>query len=161
MADGERAARGCSQCWYHSIMDWHHPDYLPRRDWEAATRPVDGARYARFVRYLHGSVEQLLRNYGDIGVMWFDGQWEQTWTHEMGRALYAQCRRSQPTVIVNNRSRDGRRRRSPIRWATSGTPEQEVPATGLAGRGLGIVHHDERQLGLQLARPPLQVGARS
>ena len=20
--------------WYHSIMDWHHPDYLPRRDWE-------------------------------------------------------------------------------------------------------------------------------
>ena len=22
---------------YHSIMDWHHPDYLPRRGWD--TRP--------------------------------------------------------------------------------------------------------------------------
>ena len=25
---------GVRPCWYHSIMDWHHPDYLPRRDWE-------------------------------------------------------------------------------------------------------------------------------
>ena len=25
---------GIQICWYHSIMDWHHPDYLPRRDWE-------------------------------------------------------------------------------------------------------------------------------
>src|SRR5690606_28357131 len=25
---------GIVPCWYHSIMDWHHPDYLPRRDWE-------------------------------------------------------------------------------------------------------------------------------
>jgi hypothetical protein len=30
---------------------------------------------------------------------------------------------------------------------------------GVARRGLGVVHHDERQLGLQLARPRLQVGA--
>ena len=22
---------GLQPCWYHSIMDWHHPDYLPRR----------------------------------------------------------------------------------------------------------------------------------
>jgi alpha-L-fucosidase len=26
--------QGLTPCWYHSIMDWHHPDYLPRRDWE-------------------------------------------------------------------------------------------------------------------------------
>ena len=24
--------------WYHSIMDWHHPDYLPRRGWETERR---------------------------------------------------------------------------------------------------------------------------
>jgi alpha-L-fucosidase len=124
---------GLHQCWYHSIMDWHHPDYLPRRDWEAATRPVDGAQYARFVEYLHGSVEQLLRNYGDIGVMWFDGNWESTWTHEMGKALYDLCRQVEPNVIVNNRVEGWSQ--SPITNPLGDfrTPEQQVPATGWPG----------------------------
>ncbi|HEY2804355.1 MAG TPA: alpha-L-fucosidase [Gemmatimonadales bacterium] len=120
-------------CWYHSIMDWHHPDYLPRRDWEAETRAVGNARYARFVEYLHGSVRQLLANYGDIGVMWFDGQWEGTWTHDYGRALYDACRSLQPNVIVNNRVEGW----SPVpvtqQLGDFRTPEQEVPATGWPG----------------------------
>jgi alpha-L-fucosidase len=124
---------GLRMCWYHSIMDWHHPDYLPRRDWEAETRGVDGARFARFVDYLHAQVTELLTNYGDISVMWFDGNWEETWTHEMGKALYARCRSLQPNVIVNNRVEGW----SPIPVTDPlgdfRTPEQEVPATGLPG----------------------------
>ena len=27
---------GLKFCFYHSIMDWHHPDYLPRREWETS-----------------------------------------------------------------------------------------------------------------------------
>ncbi len=132
LADASRRA-GLHQCWYHSIMDWHHPDYLPRRDWEAAIRPVDGASYARFVRYLHGSVEQLLRDYGEIGVMWFDGQWEQTWTHELGRALYAECRQLQPSVIVNNRCEGWSQTPITDPLGDFRTPEQEGPATGWPG----------------------------
>jgi alpha-L-fucosidase len=124
---------GLHQCWYHSIMDWHHPDYLPRRDWEAATRPVDGAKYSRYVAYLHGSVEQLLRNYGDIGVMWFDGNWETTWTHEMGRALYQLCRQLQPNVIVNNRVEGWSQAPITDPLGDFRTPEQQVPATGWPG----------------------------
>jgi alpha-L-fucosidase len=33
---------GLKFCMYHSIMDWHHPDYLPRRSWEEADRPATG-----------------------------------------------------------------------------------------------------------------------
>ncbi|MGI8497275.1 MAG: alpha-L-fucosidase [Gemmatimonadaceae bacterium] len=124
---------GLRPCWYHSIMDWHHPDYLPRRDWEAEIRPVDGARYARYVEHLHGQVSELLTNYGDVGVMWFDGQWEGSWTHELGKALYAKCRTLQPNVIVNNRVEGW----SPLTITDPlgdfRTPEQEVPATGLPG----------------------------
>jgi alpha-L-fucosidase len=125
--------QGIRQCWYHSIMDWHHPDYLPRRDWEAEIRPVAGAKVARYVDHLHAQVAELLTNYGDIGVMWFDGQWEGTWTHELGRALYAKCRALQPSVIVNNRVEGW----SPIPITDPlgdfRTPEQEVPATGWPG----------------------------
>ncbi len=132
MADACRR-HGLKICWYHSIMDWHHPDYLPRRDWEAETRSAAGARYTRYVAYLRAQVTELLTRYGDIGVMWFDGQWEQTWTHEMGEALYRLCRDLQPNVIVNNRVEGW----SPTPIATPlgdfRTPEQEVPATGWPG----------------------------
>jgi alpha-L-fucosidase len=38
-------SQGMQMCWYHSIMDWHHPDYLPRREWES--RPSTGAQFDR------------------------------------------------------------------------------------------------------------------
>lgn len=42
---------GIKLCFYHSIMDWHHPDYLPRRNWET-DRPADGADFDRYVAYI-------------------------------------------------------------------------------------------------------------
>jgi alpha-L-fucosidase len=132
MAAASRRA-GLHQCWYHSIMDWHHPDYLPRRDWEAESRPAAGAHFAKFVPYLHGQVTELLTNYGDIGVMWFDGNWEGTWTHELGLALYDRCRAVQPSVIVNNRVEGWSATPITRPLGDFRTPEQEVPATGWPG----------------------------
>jgi alpha-L-fucosidase len=128
--------QGMTMCWYHSIMDWHHPDYLPRREWES--RPAAGADFDRYVTYLRAQVTELLTNYGDIGVMWFDGEWENTWSHKYGKALYELCRKLQPRVIVNNRVDVGR---GGMAGMTSegeyagdfGTPEQEIPSTGMAG----------------------------
>ena len=136
LADAARA-EGRQIGFYHSIMDWHHPDYLPRRDWETS-RASDDADFERFEEYLHAQVTELLTNYGPIGVMWFDGEWEQTWTQQRGRDLYALCRRLQPDIIVNNRvakARDGMAGLSlGGQFAGDfGTPEQEVPPTGLPG----------------------------
>jgi alpha-L-fucosidase len=127
---------GLAMCWYHSIMDWHHPDYLPRRDWE--TRTAEGASFPRYVDHLHRQVEELLTNYGPIGVMWFDGEWESTWTNEYGKELYALCRRLQPDVIVNNRVSTGRGGMAGMTAEGDypgdfGTPEQEIPAQGIPG----------------------------
>ncbi|MFO0985489.1 MAG: alpha-L-fucosidase [Planctomycetota bacterium] len=127
---------GIKMCWYHSIMDWHHPDYLPRRDWE--TRSVAGADFARYLTYLRGQVTELLENYGDIGVMWFDGEWESSWTHAYGKDLYALCRKLRPSVIVNNRVDTGRSGMAGMsagddRVGDFGTPEQEIPQTGMPG----------------------------
>ncbi|MBU0640333.1 MAG: alpha-L-fucosidase [Planctomycetes bacterium] len=129
---------GLRICWYHSIMDWHHPDYLPRRGWEKDIRPVGDADYDRYVAYLRHQVAELLTKYGEIGVMWFDGEWEGTWTHEHGLDLYAHVRALQPDVIVNNRVDKGRSGMAGMtkdqRFAGDfGTPEQEVPATGFPG----------------------------
>ncbi len=127
---------GLKMCWYHSIMDWHHPDYLPRRTWEEATRPVDGANFNRYVQYLRNQVTELLTNYGPIGVMWFDGEWESTWNDSYGKPLYDLCRSLQPNVIVNNRVSNNRSGGmnsdgTDQRVGDFSTPEQTIPSTGL------------------------------
>lgn len=129
---------GIKPCWYHSIMDWHHPDYLPRRDWEKATRSADGASFERYERYLHAEVEELLTQYGDIGVIWFDGEWESTWTRELGAALAERCRSLQPNVLINSRVAPGQASGRDAKLATValgdfGTPEQKIPDRGLPG----------------------------
>ena len=128
-------AQGMKICWYHSIMDWHHPDYLPRRGWENWSS--DGADFDRYVQYLHNQVTELLTRFGDIGVMWFDGEWEGTWTHEQGVALYNLCRKLQPDVIVNDRVDKGRQGHTgvimPGYGGDYGTPEQNIPPGGLPG----------------------------
>ena len=42
--------QGLKICWYRSIMDWHHSDYLPKRKWE--TRSAEGAEFDRYVDYM-------------------------------------------------------------------------------------------------------------
>jgi len=129
------ARHGMKMCFYHSIMDWHHPDYLPRRSWEVKDRPEGNADFRKFVEYLRNDVTQLLTEYGPVGLMWFDGEWESTWNHKDGQALYDLCRKLQPNVIVNNRvdvGRSGMEGFAPgDRAGDYGTPEQTIPANGM------------------------------
>lgn len=128
---------GLKICWYHSIMDWHHPDYLPRRDWET-DRPVEGADFNRFLQYLKNQLKELLTNYGEIGVLWFDGEWEDTWNSQYGVELYNYVRSLQPNIIINNRVGVGRTGMEGLTkegefGGDFGTPEQQVPSTGFPG----------------------------
>jgi alpha-L-fucosidase len=129
--------QGIKLGFYYSIMDWHHPDYLPRRDWEK-DRPTAGANFDRYVQYMKNELKELLTNYGPIGVLWFDGEWEATWNEKYGRELYQYVRSLQPDIIINNRvgaSRSGMEGFSQGKESAGdfGTPEQQIPATGLPG----------------------------
>lgn len=123
---------------YHSIMDWHHPDYLPRRPWEKANRPEAGADFERFNAYLKAQLLELAQPKYDPGIVWFDGEWEQTWTHERGQDLARHMRKIAPKVIFNNRIDKGR---NGMEGNTTGsgfagdydTPEQTIPTAGLPG----------------------------
>jgi alpha-L-fucosidase len=63
----------------------------------------------RYSLYLKGQVAELIRNYGPLGIMWFDGEWEAPWSEERGLDLYRHCRDLQPTILVNNRVGKGRK----------------------------------------------------
>jgi alpha-L-fucosidase len=93
--------QGISFCTYHSICDWHHPDYPLGSPGGKSQKPSPNME--RYNEYLKNQVGELIKNYGPLGIMWFDGEWEAPWTPERGLDLYRHCRRLQPSILVNNR----------------------------------------------------------
>ncbi len=100
--------QGIVFCAYHSICDWRHPDYPLGSPGGKSPKP-DG-NMDRYNQYLKGQLTELLKNYGPLGVLWFDGEWESPWTVARGEDLYRHCRSLQDSLIINNRvgkARDG------------------------------------------------------
>ncbi len=104
---------------YYSQPDWRHPYYR-------------NEHHAKYIEYFHGHVEELLTNYGQVDVLWFDGLEQRfdgdEWTPEVGdvfpgastweaQKLFAKVRELQPDILINNRC--GMR-------ADFDTPEQKI-----------------------------------
>ena len=134
--------QGVKVCFYHSILDWHHPAQYVSPD---ARNPRDGyannsihpERKAEYVRYLKSQLNELITGY-DPAVLWFDGEWVPWWTEADGKDLYNYVRSLKNDIIVNNRVGKGRRgmeglNKGPGFAGDFGTPEQQIPATGQPG----------------------------
>jgi alpha-L-fucosidase len=97
---------------YYSLMDWHHPD--------GALCAKDEAARRRFLDFTQGCVRELMSNYGQIDILWYDVSWPlsspELWESEK---MSAMARELQPGLIVNNRAQ------LPEDF---GTPEEHVTA---------------------------------
>jgi len=82
---------------YYSLMDWHHPDgHECQRD-EAARR--------RFLDFTQGCVRELMTNYGEIGVLWYDVGWPLVSAERWESAtMNGMVRELQPGIIINDRA---------------------------------------------------------
>jgi len=131
---------GVRLCFYHSIMDWHHPDaqapFYPNYNDRGRTNP----NFGRYVEtYMKPQLNELITGYGPLGVLWFDGEWIKDWTEPQGKDLYKYVRSLQPDIIINNRVGKGRKGMEGLSKGDQeyagdfGTPEQQIPATGLPG----------------------------
>jgi alpha-L-fucosidase len=124
---------------YYSIMDWHHPDAQAPNAPDYNSRTAKNPNFKRYVEsYMKPQLKELLTQYPNIDVLWFDGEWIADWSDEQGRELYAYLKAIKPSLIINNRvghSRQGMAGMSANHDAPGdfGTPEQQVPATGLPG----------------------------
>ncbi len=109
---------------YYSIMDWHHPDYLPRRDWET-DRPTEGADLERYIEYMKNQLRELVTKY-DPAILWFDGEWEHSLEELHAFEIEKMLRSLKPNMLINDRLF----KRTPGH-GDFGTPENYVPATGI------------------------------
>lgn len=120
---------GMKLCFYYSIMDWHHADYAPRKPWDDIH--TNAPDFDAYDAYMKGQLKELLTDYGNIGLIWFDGDWEKTWTYERGVDLYNYLRTLQPNLIVNNRVGScADPLPGQIRPGDYQTPEQTIPPNG-------------------------------
>lgn len=107
---------------YYSLLDWAHPDYLPRREWDK--RPLDGATYDAYAAFMKEQVREILDGrYGKVAILWGDGDWEHSAREHGSTEIVDMARDLQPGILVNDR------------WAMPGdyaTPENKIPDDGPA-----------------------------
>ena len=86
-------ANGIVPMFYHTLLDWHHPDY--------------DVNFPSYVDYLVKSIEILCTKYGKIGGLWFDGMWDKPNENWQEDRIYSTIRRHQPeAMIINNTGLD-------------------------------------------------------
>ena len=140
-------AAGLKVGFYHSLLDWHHPDFAvddfhplrSRENVDELNAARDGSRYRE---YLHGQVRELLTRYGTIDYLFFDFSYEDGTIPESSvlpgkgpafwgsTELLAMVRELQPDIVVNDR------------LGIQGdfiTPEQYQPTGAMSADGKPIV----------------------
>jgi alpha-L-fucosidase len=107
-------AEGLKVGFYYSLIDWHHPDYTIDRnhplrqetdaDYERLNQGKDMNKYREYIK---NQVRELLTNYGEISIIWFDfsfpgknGKGREDWDSEN---LLKLARSLQPGIIVDDR----------------------------------------------------------
>ena len=103
---------------YHSHVDWHHPEYFPRGGTgHTAGRPESGD-FEKYLQYMDAQLSELLSGrYGKVAGIWFDGWWDQRAKHFKGtkdadpratrvdwhlRRTYDNIHRLQPACLIGN-----------------------------------------------------------
>jgi alpha-L-fucosidase len=116
---------------YVSLLDWHHPAYRFRQE--------SGLAWEDYLGFLHGQVEELCLNYGDLACFWFDGDWprhhitdENAYFLAGGSfeydKLYGIIRKLQPDAIIHNN-----RHEKPLPGEDVQGFEQDLPGANTAG----------------------------
>jgi len=105
-------AEGLKVGFYHSLLDWHHPEYPvdmyhPMRDDKAFVEKARARDIIKYDDYLFGQLKELLTEYGRIDTLFLDysfpgpnGKGRKEWQSER---LLKMIRELQPGIIINDR----------------------------------------------------------
>ncbi|MBC7889651.1 MAG: alpha-L-fucosidase [Ferruginibacter sp.] len=95
---------------YYSSLDWYHPDYQPYGHGGPGllfSKDGDTPNQNRYWIYAKNQIRELITKY-HAQIIQFDGDWDKTWTHEIGSDMYLYIRKLNDMVLVNSRTDKGR-----------------------------------------------------
>jgi len=95
--------QGIKLFFYHSQLDWHHPDYYPRGSTgQGYTGRPESGDWNKYIEYMNAQLSELLTNYGDIGGIWFDGMWDKPGADWQLDKTYALIHKLQPGALIGS-----------------------------------------------------------
>ena len=68
---------GIKLFFYYSQLDWYRDDYFPRGRTGNGIEGRKEGKWKNYISFMKAQLTELLTNYGEIGGIWFDGQWDQ------------------------------------------------------------------------------------
>ena len=68
---------GIKLFFYYSQLDWYRDDYFPRGRTGNGISGRGEGDWNDYIEFMKAQLTELLTNYGEIGGIWFDGQWDQ------------------------------------------------------------------------------------
>jgi alpha-L-fucosidase len=114
MAEAFRA-QGLKVGFYHSLIDWHHPQFIiddvhAMRNHPERAKLNESRDQSKYAEYLHGQVRELLTGYGKVDALFYDfsypnpepgrGKGRDDWQSE---ALVKTTRELMSGILVNDR----------------------------------------------------------
>jgi alpha-L-fucosidase len=94
--------QGVKLFFYHSHLDWTHPDYFPRGGTGQASGRAQSGDFNRYLDFMDAQLTELLTNYGEIGGIWFDGIWDRKDADWRLRKTYDLIHKLQPQALIGN-----------------------------------------------------------
>lgn len=103
MLADECRKQGIKLFFYHSQLDWRHPDYFPRGNTGGNyTGREEKGDMNKYLDYMDAQLTELLTNYGDIGGIWFDGMWDKKDAEWRLNQTYSLIHKLQPGTLVGS-----------------------------------------------------------
>jgi len=94
--------QGIKLFFYHSQLDWHHPDYYPLGRTGHASGRTEGGDFNKYLDYMDAQLRELLTGYGDVGGIWFDGMWDKPDANWRIEKTYSLIHSLQPAALVGS-----------------------------------------------------------
>lgn len=114
---------------YYSLIDWGREDAPRGRTGRGTGRPEGSTDTTAYFKFMKGQLTELLGNYGEIGAIWFDGDWDMPegydWRYD---ELYPLIHGLQPGCLIGNNHH-----RNPIEGEDIQIFERDLPGENLAG----------------------------
>ena len=103
MLADECHAQGIKLFFYHSQLDWHHPDYFPRGNTgQGYTGRPESGDFFKYLDYMDAQLVELLTNYGPIAGIWFDGMWDKKDADWRLEKTYKLIHDTRPAALVGS-----------------------------------------------------------
>lgn len=107
---------------YFTQCDWSHPDYSAK-NWHPLRYWIDKTflkekKWNNFKKFHREQLKEILGNYGQVDLLWFDGDWERSQKEWDMKGLKEWLTKLSPKTVINSRIGS---------YGDYATPEQQMP----------------------------------